>query len=240
MKPLTLAAALIFGATLPAAAASGAPIPAHVLVVTDVGEGAQLTMPASLWRKLAVEYVGARSVTAEDGTTLPDDARCRSDHALYAVFATFDRAMRLPGFAQDTSRAYGIARFTVRNCLTGTVSATKTVRIESDPISDAEREHDFSAERLWERAARTSLARDPLALLAVARIVSVNDDGVILDTGGAFSVNQVVRAFADANAKPYAVPVELLVLNLAGKYAQASVLGKGTPHVGDYVEAASK
>ena len=202
--------------------------------MTDVGESAQRTMPASLWRKLAVEYVGARSVTAEDGTALPDDAHCRSDHALYAVLATFERAMRLPGFAQDTSRAYGIARFTVRNCVTGTVSPTKMVRIESDPISD-ERDRDLSAEHTWERAARTTLALDPLVLSAVARIVRIDNGIVFLENGGGFSINQVLHV-VDLGSTPQA-PIQLVVLENTGKYAQASVIGKGTPRVGDYVEA---
>jgi hypothetical protein len=238
LLPLTLAAALILGATAPGTAPARAPVSDHILIVTDVSESAQPTMPASLWRKLALEYVGARSVTAEDGTALPDDARCRADHAMYAVFASFDRAMRLPGFAQDTSRAYGIARFTVRNCLTGAVSPTKTVRIESDPITEAERDREFNAERTWERAARAALARDPLALGSVARIVRIDHDVVMLENGGRFSINQVLRVFADADAKRYADPVELIVLETEGKYVQATVVGTRAPHVGDYVEAA--
>jgi hypothetical protein len=238
LKPLTLAAVLALSAAAPAGAAPQAPA-LHVLVVTDVGEGAQRTMPATLWRKLAVEYVGVRSVTAEDGTVLPDDAQCRSDHALYAVLATFERAMRLPGFPQDTSRAYGIARFTVRNCLTGTVSPTKTVRIESDPISDAERDRELSTERIWERAARTALAHDPLVLrIAVARIVRIVDGVVYLENGRGFAINQVLLVVdSGTNAHP---PIQLVVLENSGKYAQASVIGNVTPHVGDLVEPASQ
>ena len=127
MRPLALAAFPVLAglvlAVCPPAASAAAPAPAGtVLVVADVGESAQSTMPGALWRKLVVDYVGAHAVVAEDGTALPDEARCRSAHATYAIFATFDRAMRLPGFAQDTDRAYGIARFTVRNCQTGAVA----------------------------------------------------------------------------------------------------------------------
>ena len=233
-----LAAALVLDATASGTAAASPPVAAHVLVVTDVGEDAQRTMPAGLWRKLAVEYIGARSVTAEDGTALPDEARCRRDHALYAVLATFERAMRLPGFAQDTSRAYGIARFTVRNCLTGTVSAIRTVRIESDPFSYTERDRDADAARTWERAARATFERDPLPLIpAAARIVRI-DNGVVFLEGDGFSVNQVLLVVdSGSDAHP---PIQLVVREIAGKYSLATVIGKLTPHVGDHVEAASK
>ena len=240
MRPLPLVAVAVAAAALagPAAAAPRAPIPATVLIVTDVGESAQRSMPAALWRKLVTEYVGARSATAEDGTALPDDAHCRSAHALYAVFATFDRAMRLPGLAQDTDRVYGVARFIVRNCLTGTVSPTKTVRVESDPLSEADRgDYEPNAERTWDRAIRTTLAREPLVLTAVARIVRVEGGVVYLESNGGFAVNQVLNDFADADAKPHA-PIQLVVLDATGKFVQASIVGKGTPHAGDYVEAA--
>ena len=224
----------------PAVAAPRAAVPASVLVVADVGETAQRTMPAALWRKLAMEYVGAHPVTAEDGTVLPDDAHCRSAHALYAVFATFDRATRLPGLAQDTDRAYGIARFTVRNCLTGIVAPTKTFRIESDPLSETDRAGDDShAERTWEHAVRRTLSREPLVLSAVARIVRIENGIVYLESGGAFSVNQLLRDIADPNAKPH-TPIELVVYDASGRYLAAAVVGKGTPQVGDYVEAATK
>jgi hypothetical protein len=125
------AALVLFAAGQPAAAAPHGSAASAVLVVADVGENARRSMPAALWRKLAADYVG-RAASAEDGTALPDVARCRSANAQYAVLATFDRATRLPGLGQDTDRAYGIARFTVRNCVTGVVSPTKTVRVESE------------------------------------------------------------------------------------------------------------
>ena len=240
MRPLPLAAVLALAALAgPAAAAPRAGVPATVLIVADVGESAQRSMPAALWRKLVVEYVGARAATAEDGTALPDDARCRSAHALYAVFATFDRATRLPGVAQDTDRIYAIARFTVRNCLTGFVSPSKMIRVESEPRSEADRgDFEPNTERTWENAVRATFARNPLVLPAVARIVRVENGVVYLEGGAAgFAINQVLRDFADADAKPHA-PIELVVLDISGKFIQASIVGKSVPHVGDYVEAA--
>jgi hypothetical protein len=248
VRPLpSIAAALVVLAAAPAAAAPHGPAPTAVLVVADVGENARRSMPAEVWRKLAADYVG-RSASAEDGTALPDDARCRSANAQYAVLATFDRATRLPGLAQDTDRAYGIARFTVRNCLTGAVSATKTVRIESEPLTPSDRQEDeITAAHTWERAVRATLSREPLLLprelpavpaaASVARVVRVENDLVVLQITGTLSMNQVLRDVSDANAKPHA-PFELVVVELAGKYVVAHITGNHTAHVGDYVESA--
>jgi hypothetical protein len=232
-----------------------------VLVVADVGENARRSMPAALWRKLAADYVG-RAASAEDGTALPDDARCRSANAQFAVLATFDRATRLPGLAQDTDRAYGVARFTVRNCLTGVVSPTKTVRVESEPLSPSDRREDEFTTAAWERAVRATLARDPLMLApaatvapiareplpspsarepqpfaVVARVVRVDNDLVVLRISSSLAMNQVLRDVADAGGKPHA-PFELVVVELAGKYVVAHITGNHVAHAGDYVEAA--
>ena len=258
MRPLASAvpvlAGLVLAASAPAVPAGNSAPPAAILVVADVGESAQRTMPSPLWRKLVVDYVGARGVVAEDGTALPDDAHCRTAHAAYAVFATFDRAMRLPGFAQDTDRAYAIARFTVRNCLTGAVSAMKTVRIESEPLPEAVRGEgdDALAAAMWQRAVRASLAHDPLVLAAavpatplvaaatavgrVARVTNIVDGMVFLDGGGGFTVNQVLRDYADRDARPHA-PIQLVVVEVSRRYVATTVIGNGTPRVGDYVDA---
>ncbi len=247
MRPLAVAAvpalaALALAAGVPAAPA-GNPSPATiVIVVADIGETAQRTMPGPLWRKLVADYLGARQAIVEDGTALPDEARCRSAHAAYAVFATFDRAMRLPGLAQDTDRAYGIARFTVRNCLTGVVAQTKTVRVESEPLTEAARgEGDAAvAAAMWQRAVQVSLAHDPLVLAPpvarAARITNIVDGIVYLDHGDGFTVNQMLRDYADRNAHPHA-PIQLIVAEITRRYVSAAVVGNGTPRVGDYVDA---
>jgi len=253
-----LAAVAVLAAVLTASADAAPRVQASVLIVADVGESAQPSMPAELWRKLVVEYVGARTATAEDGTALPDEARCRAAHALYAVFATFERAMRLPGLAQDPDRIYGIARFTVRNCVTGVVAPVKAVRVESDPLSEAQR-GDFEpvSERTWDHAIRTTLARNPLDLPAATlttttaggvtilttgptgRIVRVDDDIVYIQTSGGFVLYQIVDDVADRDAKPHP-PIELVVQEVNGKYLTATVTGKnGRPRVGDYVQAAA-
>ncbi|HTD35840.1 MAG TPA: hypothetical protein VK665_19475 [Candidatus Elarobacter sp.] len=252
MRLLPLAAALLLGS---------AAVPGPVLLVTDVGDGAQRTMPAAVWRRLATEYLGARGVTAEDGTALPDEARCRAAHAQYAVLATFDRAMRLPGLAQENDRLYGVARFTVRNCGTGAVAPPKIVRVESEPLRQVPRgEDDALAERAWESAIRTALAHDPLVFATpvpvasaapaasagaapsahparIARVVSVEGNDVFIDNTGAFAQNQVLRAYADRNGKPYADPVELVVVEISRRFVIAAIVGRSAPHLGDEVEA---
>jgi hypothetical protein len=220
-------------------------LPFTVLLVADVGESAQRTLPGPLWRKLVADYLGARAVAVEDGAALPDEARCRSAHAAYAVLATFDRAMRLPGFAQDTDRAYGVARFTVRNCLTGVVAPTKTVRVESEPLTEAARgEGDAAvAAAMWQRAVQVSFTHDPLVLgpppapaARRARIATIVDGTIYLDRDDGFAVNQVLRDYADRNAHPHA-PIQLVVVEVTRRYVATTVLGSGTPHVGDYVDA---
>lgn len=136
-----------------------------MLLVTDVGDRAQRTMPSAVWRRLVAEALGGRNVSAEDGTALPDEARCRAAHAQYAVFATFDRAMRLPGLAQENDRLYAIVRFTVRDCGTGRVLPAKIVRVESEPLPEAApADADAVVQRAWETAIRAALAHDPLVL----------------------------------------------------------------------------
>ena len=247
MRPLAVAVLpVLAGLVLTAAPAPAAPVtappPGVVLVVADVGESAQSTMPSALWRKLVADYVGAKQVIAEDGTALPDETHCRGARAAYAIFATFDRAMRLPGFAQDTDRAYGIARFTVRNCQTGAVAPMKTVRIESEPLAEAARgEGDAAvAAAMWQRAVRMSLAHDPLVLaplVRTARIAGIVDGVVYLDSGDGLTVNQMLRDYADRNARPHA-PIQLVVVEITRRYVAASVVGGGTPRVGDYVDTA--
>ncbi len=266
---LALSSAVVLAGTpMPAAGApASAPqrAPGPVLLVTDVGDGARRTMPAAVWRRLATEYLGVRGVTAEDGTTLPDDARCRAAHAQYAVFATFDHAMRLPGLAQEGDRLYGLARFTVRNCLTGTVSPAKVVRIESEPLREVPRgEEEAVAQQAWESAIRTAFARDPLVFATpapvvpatplrsatplppatptarparIARVVSVEGNDVFIDNTGAFAQNQILRAYADRNGKPYANPVELVVVEISRRFVIAAIVGRSAPHLGDEVEA---
>lgn len=232
-RMMLLAATMLLALAQPATAA---PIAATVLLVTSVADDADY-MPAALWRRLATQYLNARSVTVDEGTTLPDDARCRSAHAIYAVLARLDRTVLAAGIVKDPARGYATARFTIRNCVSGT-SVEKTLSLVSDPLSEPYRgEFADNAGEIWNRPMRIATERDPLALRPIGRVVRLDADGVVLESNGAFSPNQLLRVFADANARPYPVPLELVVSDVAGKYATAIVNGKGTPRPGDYVEA---
>ena len=172
MRPIPgLTAALAVVALAAPGTASSAP-PVTVLVAATVGEGAQQMMPAALWFKLVSDYIGPAKVLSDIESTMPDEERCTSAHAAYAVLATFDREPRLPGIAQDTDRAYAVARFTVRNCTTGSVSAMKIVRLESDPVGESERAGPATAERQWARAVRMSLAHEPLGIVAAPKVAT--------------------------------------------------------------------
>ena len=230
-----VAASLTPALARPAAAPTANP--ATVLVTATVGESAKADMPQALWRKIVAAYVDARSPVFDGETTLADDARCRAAHAVYAVLATFDRAPRLPGVAQETDRAYGIARFTVRNCLSGETLPVKTVNLESDPVSEASRgDFEPNAERTWERSVTSALARQPL-VKPLSRIVNVYNGTVLIERGPAFAVSQVLRGVAD-NAGASRPPFELIVTSTTGKYIEAVIIGRGDPRPGDYVEAA--
>jgi hypothetical protein len=161
-----------------AAAALAAPGPVRaapitVLVAVSVGEGAQQTMPAALWLRLVSAYVGPAKIVADFESTMPDQERCRAAHAAYALLATFDRAPRLPGTAQDTDRAYAVARLTWRDCATGVVSPPRIVRLESDPVAESDRTGDLAAaERQWVRPVQVALAHDPLGLIKARSVVT--------------------------------------------------------------------
>ncbi|MBV9439268.1 MAG: hypothetical protein JOZ24_04675 [Candidatus Eremiobacteraeota bacterium] len=235
LAALIVAAAVACPLAGGAAPATGGP-PQAVLVTLAVGPTAVHTMPPALWRKLVLDYLGAGGATTEEGATLADEARCRAAHAVYAVLAVFDRATRLPGLAQDSDRAYAVARFTVRNCLNDTVLPVKTIALESDPLSEADRgDIEPNAERTWERSVRAALARNPL-IKPVARIAKVGNGVVFIEpNGGAFQVDQLLQGIADERIPPRP-PLKLVVIEL-GKLVQAMVVS-GDPHVGDFVEAA--
>lgn len=174
MRPTSALTAALAAAVLahPGPASSAPPV--TVLVAAPVGEGAQQMMPAALWLRLVSEDIGPVTVVSDLETTMPDQERCRAAHAAFAVLATFDRAPRLPGIAQDTDRAYAVARLTVRNCATGVVSAMKIVRLESDPIGVSERLGPANAERLWTRPVRATLAREPLGIVAARKVAKAS------------------------------------------------------------------
>jgi hypothetical protein len=231
-----LTAALAVVALAGAGAAGSAP-PVTVLVAATVGEGAQQIMPAALWFKLVSDYIGPAKIVSDVESTMPDQERCKSAHAAYAVLATFDRAPRLPGIAQDTDRAYAVARFTVRNCATGIVSVMKIVRLESDPVGESERAGPVTAERQWARAVRVSLAHEPLGIIAAPKIAVAR---VAPSASAVARVAPSASAVAIATTAPIVARVArfrdgIVYLEGAGRFAPAQVVvdyasADGAPH----------
>lgn len=166
MRPPRLLAAVAAGALLtgpvPAGSAPAVAPAGTVIVTATVGSNAADVMPQKLWRSLVAASVAARRTVVDDEPTIADEARCRAAHAAYAVLATFDRAPRLPGLAQDPARTYGIARFTVRNCATGALLPQRVVEIESDPAAQTERGETPSPTSLWERPIHAALGHSIL------------------------------------------------------------------------------
>ncbi|HZX67958.1 MAG TPA: hypothetical protein VFE70_03685 [Candidatus Elarobacter sp.] len=256
MRPIPGLTAALAVVVLAAPGAASSTPPVTVLVAATVGDGAQQMMPAALWFKLVSDYIGPAKIVSDVESTMPDEERCKSAHAAYAVLATFDRAPRLPGIAQDTDRAYAVARFIVRNCATGVVSAIKTVRLESDPVGEAERAGPATAERQWARAVRMSLAHEPLGIIAtpkvatvassapvvavatsapiVARVSRFRDGIVYLDGASRFAPSQVVVDYAAADGTPHP-PIQLVIGEVQRRSVTATVLGHGTPRAGDLV-----
>jgi len=164
VRPFRLLVALALVAAASGAAPAGA---ATVIVTTSVGGTAADTMPFKLWHKLVVDALGPRATVTDDEPTIADEASCRAVHADYAVFATFERAPRLPGLAQAPDRVYAIARVTVRNCVTGALLPARFIPLESDPTAEPGRgETRPNPSRQWEHPVRAALGRIPLIATA--------------------------------------------------------------------------
>ncbi len=162
--PLLIAAILAVAAAPVGAAIVRRPPPA-VFITVSVAENAQHAMPLGLWKRLVADYVGGRAVAIVEGSAPEDPARCRAEHAAFAVAATFERIPDLPALGEDPRRIYAIARFTVRDCATGALGRTHAVLLHSDPPENGPIGFEAAAERMWLRAAHTELARVPLSLV---------------------------------------------------------------------------
>ncbi len=168
MRSLPLLIAALAAVTAPVCAAIVHRPPPPVFITASVAEDAQHAMPPGLWKRLVADYVGGRAVAIEDGSVPVDAARCRAQHASYAVAATFERIPYLPGLGEDARRVYAIARFTVRNCASGVLGRTHAVLLHSDPPESGPTDLESVAERMWLRAALAELARVPLSLVTPA------------------------------------------------------------------------
>jgi len=227
--------------TGPAAAAGRRTAPVTVLVAAAVADSARRTMPPALWARLVGDYANASKIIPFTGTGPATRADCRAASAVFLVNATFELAPRLPGTAQDSDRKYAVAHIDLMNCITGATVPQRTVRFESDPLSNANAgDFEPNVEFTWARAVRDGLARQPLELAGVARITRVEGPFLYIDgVGSSITLNMVMRAFADKNGQPR-VPLEMVVTDINNKFIQATYdtmrPGMVPPQPGDYVE----
>jgi hypothetical protein len=228
-------------AASPTLAAGRRTSPVTVLVAANVADSARRTMPPALWARLVADYVNANKVVPFTGTGAPTREDCHAANAAFAVTANFELAPRLPGTAQDSDRKYAIAHITLMNCITGTIAPERTVRFESDPLSNANAgDFEPNVEFTWARPVRDRLSREQLELAGVARVTRVDGPFLYIDgIGSSITLNMVMRAFADKNGQPR-TPVEMVVTDINGRLIQATydtmIPGVVPPKPGDYVE----
>ncbi len=163
--PLLIAATLAVAVAPVAAAIVRRPPPA--VFHHGVGRGERAARDAARTLETARRRLRRRTCGRSDrrGQRPEDPARCRAEHAAFAVAATFKRIPDLPALGEEPRRIYAIARFTVRDCTTGALGRTHAVLLHSDPPENGLIGFEAAAERMWLRAAHTELARVPLSLV---------------------------------------------------------------------------
>jgi hypothetical protein len=263
-RPLALLLAALAASAAPVLAAGRGPVPVTVLVATTVSENARRTMPPELWQKLVDEYVFATKIIHFAGTGSPTLADCKAAKAVYAVTASFDLAPRLPGFAQDPDRKYAMARVSALNCVTGVPAPERTIRFESQPLSQAQAgDFEPNVSEMWGRTVRDRLgklsldragapetpgtpgaagARGGAVVSGLARITRIDGATVFFTPGGyPLFPSQVVQVFAnkDGVARPL---VELVITDVTRREIEATFNSRAPgfvmPQIGDFIQPA--
>lgn len=229
--------ALVLCGALPGVALAK-PSPVRVLVAATVSDAARGTMSPEVWKRLVTDYVNAEVVLFNGSTPTLED--CRKSKAAFMVAATFDTVPRLPGIALPKDRLAARSRVRGTNCVTGVVTFDQVIPLQSSPIAIAnEGDLEPAAEIRWEKSVRDTLARNPILLARVARIVKVDGPFCFIEfpPGLAVAPGNTFRVFADKDSVKR-TPIMLTITETSGKFAQCLYdAANGTaPVVGDLVE----
>jgi hypothetical protein len=226
------AAALTLAWGIPAEAKQS---PVTVLLWAPVNPAASSTMAPAVWQAIVTRYVDAEKVLAAAHD--PAIADCRAAKALYIVKAPFELSgADIARSVDQNGRLLGRTHVSAINCITtksvfdGTIDLTSAAPASS---GDLENTTDVS----WDSAAQAQLARHPLPLYTISRIVSIHEQYAYIDVP-AYSLGNTAafRVFAHANGDP-AEPAILPVIDLGTKLVSLLILGsQPKPQVGDYVE----
>ena len=228
-------AALVLAASV---AAGARPAPVKVLVGTTVSDAAQQTMSPALWSKIVDDWVNAEIVNFGGIPTIDD---CRRANADFMVGAPFDLRPRLPGMPNTSERIAAVTNLVVTNCVTGDVTYSQRIDLESDPPT-AQPEGDFEGVPAisWSKTAPARLAKYPVFFPRTARIVQVTPPLALVNITGNVKPGDILFDYAGVDHKPKG-PITLTVTQQQGKYWEVmfSTVGGGpSPAVGDFVEPA--
>jgi hypothetical protein len=228
-----LGAALLLLA--PAAPASAGQSPVTVLAWAPVAPAAAATMAPATWTGIVGRYANAERVVAV--TAEPQIADCRAAKALYILKAPFELAGADIAHSIDPDgRLKGQTHVVVINCISTKTVYDSTIALASAPPAssgDLENTTDVS----WDSAAQAQLARYPLPLYSISRIVSIHEQYAYIDVPAYALKNAgAYRIFAHANGDP--APESILpVIDLGTRLVSLLILqSQPKPQVGDYVE----
>ena len=232
----SIVALVLCGAWTSFALARAAPV--RVLVAATVSDTAKATMSPEVWKHLIGDYVNAEVAPFAGGAPTIDD--CRRAKAAFMVAATFDTMPQLPGIALPKDRLSARSHIVGTNCITGNVTFDHVIQLVSNPIAIANQgDLEPVAEIRWQKSVHDTLARNPITLARIARIVKVDGPFCFIEfpPGSNVVPGNTFRIFADKDSvkRP---PIMLTITDMTGKFAQClyDAANGSVPAVGDLVE----
>jgi hypothetical protein len=150
-----------------------------ILVRATVSDRARSVMPPTLWERLVGAYAGSASRPLADDAD-PDAAGCRKSGGDYLVDAAFDLRDDLPGLANASDRFAGRAHLVILACDDAHALADRHLRLDGEPVPEAEAGTPEALERAWRGTVPTVLASAGVAIGRIARVRP-------LEAGGEFA-----------------------------------------------------